>query len=233
MTEKSKTEKRTGFPIQAVLFDLDGTLIDTAPDFVLILNAMRQQHQLPALEADLIRSQVSNGARALIALGFGNEQNNPDFQAQLTSLLDLYEQQLAVESALFDGLDTALSMLESNDIPWGIVTNKPSRFTNPLIQQLGFSTRCATAICPDHVTHRKPHPEPIFKACKEIDADPEQTVYVGDHARDIEAGRRAHNFTVAAGWGYLNPGERAEDWLADITCNTPSEFIHWLRVNLA
>ena len=220
-------------PLQAVLFDLDGTLIDTAPDFILTLNALRQHHHLPELEAEQIRSQVSNGARALIALGFGHEQDNPHFQSQLTELLDRYEQHLSVASRVFTGLDTALNLLESRRIPWGIVTNKPSRFTLPLIEQLNLSERCATAICPDHVTNRKPHPEPIFKACGEIGVDARHTLYVGDHARDIEAGRRAGNITVAAGWGYLNPGEQASDWQADVTCATPDEFNRWLRENLA
>ncbi|RLT92517.1 HAD family hydrolase [Ketobacter sp.] len=219
-------------PIAAVLFDLDGTLIDTAPDFVRIVNQMRLEHQLAPFPPHTIRQQVSNGARALVTLAFGGEESNPDFTLHLDALLQRYEQELAVESHLFDGLDTALQALEARNIPWGIVTNKPSRYTDPLLVGLNLHQRCAVAICPDQVTHRKPHPEPILTACERIGADPSATLYVGDHARDIEAGKRANNYTVAAGWGYLNAGERAEDWCASITLPTPQTFCQWLSEQL-
>lgn len=215
--------------IEAVLFDLDGTLIDTAPDFVQVLNALRAEKSMAPLPFSTIRQQVSNGARALVELSFGKEESNPEFAQILEQLLINYEQNLAVKSCLFDGLNDALLMLEQQKIPWGIVTNKPSRFTNPLVKGLNLEERCAVAICPDHVTHRKPHPEPILKACKEIGAAPENTIYVGDHLRDIEAGRNANNITVAAAWGYLNEGENPEHWNADITLKTPQGFFEWLN----
>lgn len=219
-------------PVEAVLFDLDGTLIDTAPDFVRILNQLRREHELEPFPYDTIRQQVSNGARALVTLAFGGEDSNPRFADHLETLLNRYEQGLAEDSCLFAGLDSALLALEARNIPWGIVTNKPSRYTNPLIAGLDLAQRCAVAICPDQVTHRKPHPEPIFTACEKIGVDPAATIYVGDHARDIEAGKRANNFTVAAGWGYLNEGEQAADWQAHITLATPQEFSHWLLTQL-
>jgi len=219
-------------PIAAVLFDLDGTLIDTAPDFVRLVNQLRQEHQLPEFPYATVRQQVSNGARALVTLAFGDETSNPDFDQHLETLLQRYEQGLAEQSRLFAGLEPALTQLEQKGIPWGIVTNKPSRYTNPLLVGLQLDQRCAVAICPDQVTHRKPHPEPILTACEKIAADPVHTLYVGDHARDIEAGKRAGNYTVAAGWGYLNEGEQAEDWAADITLHTPSEFTNWLLQQL-
>ena len=219
-------------PIEAVLFDLDGTLIDTAPDFVRIVNQLRLQHELEPFPYATIRQQVSNGARALVTLAFGGEDSNPRFADHLEELLSRYEQELAVESCLFQSLDNALESLEAKGIPWGIVTNKPSRYTIPLLAGLNLSQRCAVAICPDQVTHRKPHPEPILTACNNIGVNPTATIYVGDHARDIEAGKRAENYTVAAGWGYLNAGEQAEDWQAHLTLPTPQAFTDWLQGQL-
>ncbi len=217
---------------QAVLFDLDGTLIDTAPDFARVLNQLRQDYQLSNLEYETIRSQVSNGARALTALAFGDADSNPDFDQHLNQLLDRYLEGLAEESCLFEGLELTLENLQDNGIAWGIVTNKPSRYTHPLLQGLGLANTCAVAICPDDVTHRKPHPEPILKACELIKVDPSRTIYVGDHTRDIESGRRAGCFTAAAGWGYLNEGEKMESWQADLNCTTTIEFNQWLNKQL-
>lgn len=213
---------------QTILFDLDGTLIDTAPDFIRVVNRMRTDARLSELPKDLIRSQVSNGARSLTALAFGDEQNNPHFQQQLNELLNRYLSEVAVDSRLFPGLDSALKRIEQHGIPWGIVTNKPSRFTHPLLQGLQLDQRCAVAICPDDVTHRKPDPEPIYLACERLGVKAKQSVYVGDHARDIEAGRRAGCVTIAAGWGYLNEGEQVEHWLADFNHHRTEDFTDWL-----
>jgi phosphoglycolate phosphatase len=218
---------------QAVLFDLDGTLIDTAPDFSRVLNQLRLQHKLTALSYEAVRSQVSNGARALTTLAFGDADSNPDFDFHLNSLLDQYLEGLAEESRLFDGLEYTLQQLQAHAIPWGIVTNKPSRYTHPLLKGLGLEQTCAVTICPDDVTHRKPHPEPILKACGLICVDPAKSVYVGDHTRDIESGRNAHCFTIAAGWGYLNEGEQIESWMADLNCPGTQDFNQWLDACLS
>lgn len=210
--------------IAAVLFDLDGTLVDTAPDFVRVLNQLRADDQLPPLPYDAIRNQVSNGARALVKLGFALEETSDDFARRLEKLLALYEQGLAVESKLFDGLDASLRWLEQRNIPWGVVTNKPSRYTLPLLRGLKLDQRCAVAICPDHVTHKKPHPEPLLTACDWMSVDPQQTIYVGDHIRDIEAGRAAGNYTIAAAWGYLEQDTNINDWQADIILQTPAQL---------
>lgn len=219
-------------PIAAVLFDLDGTLVDTAPDFVRILNQLRSADNLPPLPYDLIRSQVSNGARALVKLGFDLPENSDAFAAKLESLLKLYEKELAQESRLFNGLNEALELLELHDVPWGVVTNKPSRYTIPLLKGLKLDQRCAVAVCPDHVENKKPHPEPLLTACEWISVPPSQTLYVGDHARDIEAGRAAGNTTIAAAWGYLSPGENVSDWQADFILHTPQELHHLLTTKL-
>lgn len=212
-----------------VLFDLDGTLIDTAPDFILCLNQLRQQHGLPNLPADDIRPSVSNGARAMVRVGFGLEPEHPDYLARHTAFLDLYEAGLAIETRLFEGMSTLLQSLESRNIPWGIVTNKPARFASPLIQALGLAERCASLICPDHVAQRKPNPEPLFLACQQIGADPARAIYVGDHERDIEAGRNAGMKTIAVRYGYIEAPETVDLWQADIVANTVTDLAKLLQ----
>ena len=210
--------------LDAVLFDLDGTLIDTAPDFIRVLNEQRQAHKLPPLSADAIRSQVSNGARAMVELGFGLKEGEAGFEVLREEFLDRYLSALAVDTCLFPGLELLLEYLESRQIPWGIVTNKPHRFTEPLLEQLGLAERCAIAICPDHVENRKPHPEPIYKACEAISARPQNTLYVGDHQRDIESGKNAGNKTIAVTWGYIPDDQNPENWNADHIVNTAEEL---------
>lgn len=219
--------------IAAVLFDLDGTLVDTAPDFVRVLNQVRAFDNLPPLPYELIRSQVSNGARALVKLGFNLAEHDPGFDERLQRLLEHYEAGLAVESHLFPGLDHCLAWLEQRDIPWGVVTNKPSRYTVPLLRGLALDQRCAVTVCPDHVTHKKPHPEPLLTACDWLSVDPARTVYVGDHIRDIEAGKAAGNITLAAAWGYVEQDSRVEQWLADDVVQTPADLQRWLKAKWA
>lgn len=212
-----------------VLFDLDGTLIDTAPDFIRCLNQLRQAHGLPALPAPHIRRSVSNGARAMIRVGFGLEPDHPDYLEKHTAFLDLYEAGVAVETTLFEGVETILKGLEARHIPWGIVTNKPVRFAAPLVEALGLAERCSTLICPDHVTHRKPHPEALFLACQQVGADPLTGVYVGDHERDIEAGRNAGMKTIAVRYGYIEQPETVDLWQADIVADTVSDLAKLLQ----
>lgn len=219
-------------PIAAVLFDLDGTLVDTAPDFVRILNQLRSDENLSPLPYETIRNQVSNGARALVKLGFSLPEDSDAFTERLNSLLKRYEKELAQESRLFPGLNEALELLEAHDIPWGVVTNKPSRYTIPLLKGLKLDQRCAVVVCPDHVENRKPHPEPLLTACDWISVEPRRTIYVGDHARDIEAGRAAGNLTIAAAWGYLDAAEDVANWQADIILHTPPELHHLLVTRL-
>lgn len=213
----------------AVLFDLDGTLIDTAPDFIRCLNQLRLDHGLEALPAAQIRRSVSNGARAMIQVGFGLESEHPDYLAKHTAFLDLYEAGVAVETTLFQGMDDLLLALEARRIPWGIVTNKPVRFAGPLIEALGLKKRCATLICPDHVEQRKPHPEALYLACKEIGANPEDAIYIGDHLRDIEAGKNAGMKTIAVRYGYIEEPEAVDLWQADLIADTVSDLAKLLQ----
>ncbi len=213
----------------AVLFDLDGTLIDTAPDFIRCLNILRQQHSLTPLPAEQIRRSVSNGARAMIRVGFGLEPEHQGYLEKHTAFLDLYEAGVAEETTLFEGMDTLLQELEARAIPWGIVTNKPVRFAAPLIVALGLAERCATLICPDHVAQRKPHPEALFLACQQIRVEPSAAIYVGDHERDIEAGRNAGMRTVAVRYGYIEQPEAVDLWQADVIVDTVADLAKLLQ----
>lgn len=199
----------------AVLFDLDGTLIDTAPDFYVVLNQILADAAQPAVTYEQVRAQVSNGARALVTLGFQLTPEDEQFEQRLNTLLDAYEQRLAVDTCLFPGMDTILAWLEQHDLPWGVVTNKPSRFTLPVLAGLGLSDRVGPVICPDHVSQRKPDPEGLLMACEQAQAPAATSIYVGDHARDIEAGRRAGMTTVGALFGYVDADEDPCDWRAD------------------
>lgn len=212
-----------------VLFDLDGTLIDTAPDFIRCLNQLREQHGLAPLPPEQIRRSVSNGARAMIRVGFGLEPEHPDYTEKHTAFLDLYEAGVAVETTLFEGMNELLRSLEERDIPWGIVTNKPVRFAAPLVEALGLAQRCAAVVCPDHVAQRKPHPEALFLACTQIGAQPETAIYVGDHERDIEAGRNAGMRTIAVRYGYIEEPETVDLWQADLIANTVSDLAKLLQ----
>jgi len=211
--------------LKAVLFDLDGTLLDTAVDFTAVLNAMLSERELAPQSYDEVRKRVSDGARAVVSLGFQQQEGDVGFQTLLDEFLDRYLAQLAVSTTLFPGMSEVLTHIEAHGMKWGIVTNKPARFTEPLLIAMGLAQRCATAICPDHVTNRKPHPEPIYLACKEIDCLPAHTIYVGDHRRDIDAGRNASMRTVACAYGYISAGDSAESWGADYLVSQALDLI--------
>ena len=198
-----------------MLFDLDGTLLDTAPDFARVLNGMRIEHGLPALPYTRIRATVSHGARALVQLGFGVIDGEPGFAPLRSRLLALYEAGLSLETTPFDGIRALLRGLGERGIAWGVVTNKPHYLARPLMAAMGLEPAAATLVCPEHVSRTKPDPEPLLLACRQLGCAPEAAIYVGDHARDIEAGRRAGMPTVAATWGYLTEDESVADWGAD------------------
>ena len=209
----------------AVFFDLDGTLVDTAPDFHVILGELLSAEGRPPLSPAAVRSQVSNGARALVTLAFGLAPEDSAFEGRLEQLLAAYEQRLAEDSGLFDGMEGVLSALELHGMPWGVITNKPRRFTLPLLERLGLGERVGPVICPDDVMHRKPDPEGLLLACRQAGAEPGVSVYVGDHERDIAAGHNAGMITVAARYGYIPPGEDPENWRADHAIDTPGELL--------
>lgn len=210
----------------AVLFDLDGTLVDTAPDFVRVLNDLRLKYGRPALAYDAIRVAVSAGARAMIQVGFPEYAlDSPEFAALRQEFLDNYSLGLAQESRLFSGMEDLLTALESRNIPWGIVTNKPRIYSVPLLAGLALNERCQVLVCPDDVSQAKPHPEPMYLACNTLSVSPEHTIYVGDHIRDIQAGNNAGMKTIAVGFGYIPSHENINDWQADYCVDTVAGLI--------
>ncbi|WP_417579659.1 HAD family hydrolase [Nitrincola sp.] len=216
-------------PIQAVLFDLDGTLVDTAPDFLRICNQLLEAEGRPAVDYAQLRLSVSNGGRAVIKGAFGIQDDHPDFERLLEQMLSLYEASPAQDSRLFAGFDEMLTWLEEINIPWGIVTNKPARFTHKLIQQLALDKRCAVTICPDDVSRSKPDPEGLLLACKRIDRPPTNTLYIGDHQRDIQAGQAAGMRTLAAAFGYLSPKDQPELWRSDFCIQESTQLLPLLK----
>ena len=198
----------------AVLFDLDGTLVDTALDMVGVLSDMLDSHGGDKLPYELARASVSNGSLALIRLAFPRADERTTLELQ-QEYLDRYEITVCRESILFPGMPELIDTLDRNSLPWGIVTNKPARFTRPLLDQLNISERAACAISGDTLAERKPHPAPLLLASRKMGIEPEQTIYVGDAQRDIEAGRRAGMSTIGVTYGYITAEDNPDLWEAD------------------
>lgn len=208
--------------LAAVMFDLDGTLLDTAPDFVVALNRLRAEQQLPALPAARIRQSVSNGARALVELGFNVREGEPGYEPLRERLLDLYMRDIARHTRLFPGMESLLAALAARGIPWGLATNKPALYTEELLRHLPLEP--GLVVCPDHVTRRKPDPESLLLAASHFGCEPGQMVYLGDHQRDIDCGRRAGALTIACGFGYIESGDSAANWRADYVVASGEEI---------
>lgn len=225
MSKKTGTKTTPSLqPVKAVLFDLDGTLLDTARDLAHALNTLLQQEGKAALPYDNIRRVVSNGGNAMVALGFGTLTGTPEHEALYHRLLNIYGEQLANYTRPFPGIEVLLSTLDQFQLPWGVVTNKPSAYALPLMEQISLTPPCSAIVCSDQVQQRKPHPEAMFLACEQIGCQPEQTLYVGDHLRDIEAGRNAGMQTIAALYGYIEEDDNPDDWHADHYIQHPEEL---------
>lgn len=210
--------------LRAVLFDMDGTLLDTAPDFIAICQAMLAERGLPAVDPQLIRDVVSGGARAMVAATFALSPEAPQFEALRLEFLERYQVGCAVHSHLYEGMTELLDDIEKANLLWGVVTNKPLRFAEPIMQQLGLAERSALLICPDHVTHSKPHPEPLILACRMLDLEPASVLFVGDDLRDIESGRDAGTRTAAVRYGYIHPHDNPSHWGADVVVEHPLDL---------
>lgn len=212
----------------AVLFDLDGTLVDTAPDLGAALNAMLQSRDRAALDPGVIRPWVSKGSAALIELGFGTNPEHQGFDELRREFLDFYGRNLCVHSRLFDGIGNLLSELANRDITWGVVTNKPKAYTDPLITQLKLPQSPGSVISGDSLQWKKPHPAPLLQACRELQVKPEKAIYIGDDERDVTAARHARMQVIAVGYGYTPPGQDPESWGADYFAARPGDLMELL-----
>lgn len=214
--------------LRAVLFDMDGTLLDTAPDFIAICQAMLAERGFPAVDDKLIRDEISGGAKAMVSAAFAMSPSAPEFEALRLEFLERYQQDCAVHSTLFEGMEHLLADIEKAKLLWGVVTNKPVRFAQPIMEQLNLSERSAVLICPDHVSRSKPDPEPLLLACKMLDLDPASVLFVGDDLRDIESGRDAGTKTAAVRYGYIHPNDNPDHWGADVVVDHPLELLRVL-----
>ena len=222
--------------MKAVLFDLDGTLIDTAADFIRIIQQMCRDEQRPVVEAEIIRTQVSEGARAMVQLVYPEmDVTDPVFLAHRQRFLNTYGDNIVVDTNLFEGMYPLLEELEAHQIPWGIVTNKPRGLSELLLAALNLTERCAVLVCPEDVSKTKPDPEPMYLAAKQLNLEARDIIYVGDHPRDIDAGRNAEMYTILAAYGYL-PVESRDDllaWQADAIIQTVPDLHQLLKNKIA
>ncbi len=207
----------------AVLFDLDGTLVDTAPDMVAVLQAMQATHDLKPVDYEYGRAQVSNGAVGLLSIGFPGIEVSFGDDLHL-EYLDRYAEMICEESRVFTGMDALLDLLDDIGCPWGVVTNKPEHLTHPLLEALGLDSRSACIVSGDSLPVRKPDPAPLLLACDIAGVDAYRAIYVGDAARDIEAGLRAGMATIAAGYGYITEDDDPREWGADIIAPDTEEL---------
>lgn len=218
--------------LEAVLFDLDGTLIDTAPDLVGTLESLCRDAGRPPPPYPAARAAVTNGARGLIELGFPGI-DEAALETRYRLFLERYEERVARESRLFDGVGPVLDAIEAAPMPWGIVTNKPIGLTRKLLDALELAARSACTLGADSLPERKPSPLPMFTAAQRMGVAPAHCAYVGDNRRDVEAGRAAGMVTVAVGWGYVVDGDDPADWGADRICRRPEELLEVLALDPA
>jgi phosphoglycolate phosphatase len=217
-------QRRSG----AVLFDLDGTFADTAPDMARALNELLEAHGRSALPLETIRPHVSHGGKALVHLGFGLQPGDRDYDERRRELLEIYSENLSRETVPFPGIPELVDALDLRGIPWGIVTNKPAWLTDPLMTALDPRGRAACVVSGDTTGRSKPHPLPLLFACRQIARRPSDCWYVGDAQRDVEAGRTAGMGTLVALFGYLAAHDHPTDWGADGLISEPTEIMDWL-----
>ncbi len=213
--------------LRAVLFDLDGTLLDTAPDLIRALNHVRVDQGREPMAYEVARTQVSHGSSGLIRLGFPDLSGEPLEKLRL-QLLNFYSAHLSVGTKLFDGCQTVLDNLAARDMTWGIVTNKPGFLTTPLLATLGLDRVAGSVVSGDTLPQRKPHPAPLLLAAAQLSLPPEQCLYVGDAERDVQASRAAGMPVLVARYGYLGPDDDPEGWQPDGHIDSPLGIIDWL-----
>jgi len=213
--------------IKAVLFDLDGTLADTAPDLVSALNELRAEEELAPVPFLKLRRFASEGARGLLREGMGILQEHPDYASLAERFYLHYLHGLCIQTRLFDGMPRVLQEFSRKGLKWGIVTNKHGRFTYPLLEAMHLPD-IACVVCGDTTSHPKPAPDPVLHACKQLDITPEESIYVGDDLRDIQSGKSAGSLTLAAAWGYLGGTTPISEWPADAVIHNPADILCWL-----
>jgi len=216
------------FGLSCVLFDLDGTLLNTAPDLTMALNKALTHFNFPEVSVSAITPYISYGAAVMIETALKQEVSDAIKADILEWLLNYYENHIADYTQLYTGMPELLVTLEAKGIPWGVVTNKRERMTHPLMQALGLSDRSACIICGDTTAHSKPHPEPMLTACRQIQVSPAECLYIGDAQHDITAGKAANMKTLAATYGYLKPDDKPQDWGADALIHQPDEILDWI-----
>ncbi len=214
--------------IRAVLFDLDGTLLDTAPDLIFALNRLREEHDLPALDAAIIKPLAGLGSKFMIKQAFNIDDKDPAYPSLREQFLAFYQQHLVDSTQFFPQVETVLTHLDQQGIPWGIVTNKLTRHTQALLHALNLSHRPACVICGDSLATIKPDPAPILYACRLLKQDPLNCVYVGDTHSDVKASKAAGTKSLVALYGYRQADEDPYSWQADGYIQNPTEIIDWL-----
>jgi phosphoglycolate phosphatase len=215
---------------RAALFDLDGTLLDTAPDLAAALNALLREEQRPALELAVVRPHVSSGAVAVVRVGFPGV-SGAAFERLRRRFLELYGAAVSVHSRLFPGFEAVLATLEAHRLPWGIVTNKARWLTEPLLIDLGLHARAACVLSGDTLPERKPHPRPLLVAAEQIGVAPADCVFVGDALRDVQAARAAGMVPLAVRFGYLDPADRPDTWPVAAWLDVPADLLSWLHLS--
>ena len=214
--------------VQAVLFDLDGTLIDSAPDLAGAANRLRTAHGLVEMPYEQLRPLVGTGARGMLGVAMGVGPDDEHFADLRDEFLAIYERDMLLHTKVFPNMVPVLAQLDAMALPWGIVTNKAERFARPVIAGLGLGGRAAVLICGDSTPHAKPHPGPLIEAARRLGMPAANCVYVGDDLRDVQAGKAAGMATLAAAWGYLGLGEHIDDWCADAVIDLPADLLKWL-----
>jgi N-acetyl-D-muramate 6-phosphate phosphatase len=214
-------------PLAAVLLDLDGTLLDTAPDLAHALNALLAEQRAAPLAFERIRPQVSNGASAVVRLGFP-DAGTQQFETLRARFLDLYRAHLVVETKMFPGFDEVLSQLEAHRIPWGVITNKPRWLTEPLLQQLGLYQRAGCVLSGDSLPVRKPDPLPLLTAARALAVEPARCLYLGDALRDVQAARAANMVALGASFGYIGAHDDVADWPVTAWIDQPLDLLAWV-----
>lgn len=215
-------------PIAAVLFDLDGTLIDSAPDLAAAADHMRTIRGLPPLPLERYRPMAGAGARGMLGVAFGIDPSHPDYPPLRDEFFDTYERALAERTRVFDGVAELIAALAARALPWGVVTNKMARFTDPLTRQLPLFASAQAIVSGDTTPHPKPHPAPLLEAARRLGVAPAGCVYVGDDERDMLAGRAAGMRTVAARYGYLGAQADVSQWPADLHVDSPQQLLKWI-----